>query len=87
MEAYTNFAEVYDTVYYTHLDVYKRQVRHGSGHLAGRKGRRPWQGDLLPQRNGRDGTSHEETVRDADRNPDGPDRGAGRMDLQNLLRK
>ncbi len=57
-----------------------RPVRYGCGNLTGRKSCQPRRRDLLPERNGEDGTGYPETVRYTDRYPDGTHRGSGRMD-------
>ena len=62
----------------------QRMTRHRSVHcssyLSGWKDRRPWQRNLLPKWNGRNGTDNKETLRDTYRNPDGTHRSSGRMD-------
>ena len=48
--------------------------------LCGWKDQRPRQRDLLPQRNGENGTCYPETLRNTHRHPDGPHSGSGRLD-------
>ena len=48
--------------------------------------RRPWQRNLLPKRNGRNGTDNKETLRDTYRHPDGTHRSSGRLDQSYRIR-
>ena len=43
--------------------------------------------DLLPKRNGRNGTNHQEIIRYTDRDPDGAHRSTGRMDPQSGIER
>ena len=54
--------------------------RYRCCYLSGRQDRRPRQRDLLPERNGENGSGDPEALRHINRHPDGPHRGTGRLD-------
>ena len=62
-----------------------RSLRYRSCYLPGRQDRRPRQRDLLPERNGEDGSGDPEALRHINRHPDGPHRGTGRLDPRDQI--
>ncbi len=62
-----------------------RSLRYCCRYLSSWKDQRPRQRNLLPKRNGENGTSYPEAVRHTDRHPDGTHRGSGRMDQSNRV--
>ena len=61
-------------------------LRNRSCYLTSWQDRRPWQRNLLPKRNGRNGTDNKETLRDTYRHPDGTHRSSGRLDQSYRIR-